>query len=218
MAVNFRIGKPRSMLHLSLTMLCGAVWLVACSDIKLPLPGLTTSKIDRDQAGIASVQEGFSELPRLPEPEMIRFADPTAGFRARIPQRWQRSLINTPDDAGITVSFESPRSGENDKFADYLMIDIQPGSVVEVFERPADERTAMTVAGQTVYRERISLDNHPVADTHLDLLAWQLTFRKPGYSVAIYVVGERREEARLERVMIEFAYSFSMPVPPFLLT
>lgn len=190
-------------------------WLVACADVKLPF--IQTDKIDPTEPAPLSNARPL-EGPRLNTTEMVGFIDPTAGFEARVPLHWSRALLNTPQDAGITVSFESPQSDEADMFADYLMIDIQPGSVVEVLEEQPDERTLMSVAGESVYRERISLDQHPVADTHIDLVAWQLTLRKPGYSIAIYVVGERREEARLERVLIEFAYSFSMPVPPFLLT
>lgn len=211
--------KPRTSLQLILMLLCGSVWLVACEQLKLPLLGTGHgSSITGTLSPVTSDHTAQNDVPRLPLPEMVGFLDPTAGFEARVPQRWSRNLLNTPEDAGITVSFESPRSGEGDLFADYLMIDIQPGSVVEVLEQLPVERTEMIVAQQTVYRERIVLDNHPVADTHLDLVAWQLTLRKPGYSIAIYVVGERREEARLERVLIEFAHSFSMPVPPFLLT
>jgi len=164
---------------------------------------------------VASVSVGV-DGPQLPRLEWVNHTDPAGGFDARVPRFWQRIHRVTPGDPGVTISFESPPSGPEDRFADYLMIDIQPGNRVTILEERATEIVPMRINGRTVLRERIVLSQHPVADTYIDLVAWQLTWRHTGYSVGIYAIGEQREEARIERLLIEFADSFSLPAPPFM--
>jgi len=191
-----------------------------CLLVPLALAGIMLQTYPQSDSALVQHEQNLplDFEPALPQLELTGYVDPLAGFSARVPLNWQRVQISAPSDAGVTVSFESPPTGLDDLFADYLMVDIQPGQRVEVLAAPSDEQILMQIAGLEVYRERIPLDHHPVAGIHLDLVVWQVTFRQPGYAVGIYAIGERREEARLERLLIEFAHSFELPAPPFLVT
>lgn len=149
---------------------------------------------------------------------MIDYIDPLVGYEAQVPKGWQRVALDEPGDIGFSVSFESPPSHEQDSFSDYLLVEVLPGQLPEGFPVEPDERTVMQVAGQNVYRERIVLKDYPVGGTTIDLVAWQLKLVQNDYSVGMYVVGEQFNAAQLERILIEFAYSFTLHQSPFTLS
>lgn len=158
------------------------------------------------------------KTPYLASPSTISYLDPDTGFEANIPESWMRISHTSVDDIGFTVSFESPASDPTDVFADYLMIDIQPARIEPVFAESPERRIAFNINSVDVLREQIVLEDYPVADTVLDLVVWQLILNEDLHSVGIYVVGEKSESEMLERVLLDFAFSFELPISPFQLS
>jgi len=115
----------------------------------------------------------------------------------------------------LHVTFESPPSNATDTFADYLMIEILPGRAEPGFSQVPDERVPMQFNGSEVFRERFILDDFPIEDTQIDLVAWQINLVSDEYTIALYAVGERREDPRLERFLIELAHAFAIRRAPF---
>lgn len=159
-----------------------------------------------------------SDTPTLAVPVMTPYSDRQGGFETVIPSNWRRARDSEYRTGYMQVTFESPPSNSRDLFSDYLMIEILPGVSQPAFSHEPDERVAMTVDGSAVYRERFILDDYPVEDVTLDLVAWQIVLATPHYTLGLYVIGESREDARLERILIELAHAFSFKRPPFRLS
>lgn len=201
----------------------GKEWLLGCACVATAmLLGIAVSRPNQVQAYhsyIPSVTRdgtvnGLANK-RSNEPVMIVYEDPHSGFSARIPAGWRSQSLTEPGEIGFTVSFESPPSDSTDVFADYLMVEIQPDSIPASFDRKPDERVAVFALGKDAYVERITLDDYPVKDTRLDLVVWQLFVENAEHTIAAHAVGEKHEDARLERILIDFAYSFELLQSPF---
>jgi len=196
----------------------GKEQLLACAFVATTvLLGIALSE-PRSSGGFhvrLSAPPRVSTLSSAASLEMITYEDPSSGFTARVPAGWQRRSWTEPGEIGFTVSFESPPSDSSDVFADYLMVDIQPDRISAVFEQAPDQRVPIHLDGKELFAERITLDRYPVKDATLDLVVWQLRIEHAEHTIAVHAVGEKHEDARLERIITDFVYSFELLHSPF---
>lgn len=205
--------------HQGSSVMSGKERLLACAFVATALLlGIALSEPDPSDgfhSYIPSISRVGASGPSLPTPDMITYEDPQSGFTARVPSGWQRRSWTEPGEIGFTVSFESPPSDSTDEFSDYLMVDIQPDRIPAAFDKKPDERVSIHIDGHELFAERVSLKNYPVRDTTLNLVVWRLLIEDAQHTIAVHAVGEAREDARLERIILDFAYSFELIQSPF---
>lgn len=174
---------------------------------------------------VAAIEEPIASLaPRLPvlhANDWVEYTDPVAGFQLRVPRSWTRQVLGSDDDEGVdtgyAVTYLSPTS-DNDLFADYIMVELLPQAETGFLANSSATRTVVEIDGRQAISERIILDDYPFDDQTVDLLVHQLTLSGIDYSLGVYVVGEIREEQRLNAVFKSVLQSFSFSSTEWLIS
>lgn len=183
---------------------------------------------------VAAIVTGDKWLPLTPavsakhrpeslEPirEIKSYEDADFSFSLAVPANWTRIIADEPEseldelETVYAVGFESPRTSEGDQFADYIMIEIIPGSESGAFETGGEHTKTIVIDGHPAQKDELSLTDFQVADRKLDLQVYQAELVRLGYTVGFYAIGEHREAKVLRdafRLMIE---TFKLPPQPF---
>ena len=146
--------------------------------------------------------------------ELNAYVDPDFGFSVATPAGW-RAVVAAESDAqmamyepGYALAFESPRD-DDDLFADYLMVEILPGSESGLFETDGSRRRATRVDGRPAWRDELRLPMTvpaPIAsaiapdaggstpagarEAEVELAIYQASFAGLGFTVSLYAIGE----------------------------
>lgn len=161
-------------------------------------------------------------LPTMTRSDWGGYVDPVSGFNARAPVGWSVSTLGEAsetsfksnswfDSEGYAVTFQSPASSSDDNYSDYIMVELLPFAPAAGFISENGERIEVTIDGRSAYRERIVMLDFPVEDSTIDLVAYQLITEELGYSMGLYVVGELREDIRLQEIFTTFMQHFVFP-------
>ena len=180
-----------------------------------------TAFLNRDRLGLSiHVQAVFSEksIDTLPAIKEIRsYTDSDFNFTMAVPNDWVPILADEPLseidelETAYAVGFESPRTDEKDRFADYIMVEIIPGKESGAFETDGSLAKAILIDGHPAKEDSLLLKDYLVAGDNLDLQVYQAELYRLGYSVGFYAIGEHREAVALRdafRLMIE---TFRLP-------
>ncbi len=166
------------------------------------------------------VQEIFSQksIDTLPAIKEIRaYSDSDFNFEMAVPNDWtlivaSESLSEIDElETSYAVGFESPPSGDNDHFADYIMVEIIPGRESGAFETDGSLEKAILIDGHPAKEDELRLRDYQVSGAKLDLQVFQAELYGLGYTVGFYAIGEHREAQVLRdafRLMIE---TFKLP-------
>ena len=166
------------------------------------------------------MQAVFSEksIDTLPAIKEIRsYTDSDFNFEMAVPNDWTPIIANEPLsevdelETSYAVGFESPRTDENDNFADYIMVEIIPGRESGAFETDGSLEKAILIDGYPAKKDELRLRDYQIAGDKLDLQVFQAELHGLGYSVGFYAIGEHRESVVLRdafRLMIE---TFKLP-------
>ena len=171
----------------------------------------------------ASVASDKSELEIT---NLKHYADPLYGFDAAIPASWQRIVIDevVADsgegaamslDTGYAVGFESLRTGEDDRYADYLMIEVLPGRGSGAFESTGKERESITIDGRPATRDRVWLDAVDMDEGSLALVVYQASLTGLGYQIDLYAIGEQHESKPLGQAFDALLETFRLREEPY---
>lgn len=174
------------------------------------------------QGGSAAGQPGERQDGSLHIASLTRYVDPFYSFEVAVPSGWQRivSLDETTQpfdglEAGYVLGFESPRSAVDDRYADYVMIEILPGQEAAAFQSSGQERSAVVIDGRPAMRDRILLDAVPMPDASLSLVVYQATMRGLGFQVGLYAVGEQHEARAMELAFDALLTTFTLREAPY---
>jgi hypothetical protein len=164
---------------------------------------------------------GRSTNTLSPIREIRSYQDADFSFTLAVPANWTRIVANEPEseldklETVYAVGFESPKTSDNDQFADYIMIEIIPGSESGAFETGGEHTKTIVIDGHPAQQDKLSLTDFQIADHKLDLQVYQAELVGLGYTVGFYAIGEHREASVLRdafRLMIE---TFKLPPQPF---
>lgn len=149
------------------------------------------------------------------------YTDIDYGFSMAVPANWK--MIVAADAAGSehelepghAVGFESPKSSEHDVFADYIMVEILPGSESGVFQTNGRHTQAVLIDGKPARQDRLELPQHRLDGGTIDLVILQAELLELGFTVAFYAIGEPHEEPVLAEAFEVLIRTFSLPQNPF---
>jgi len=156
-----------------------------------------------------------------PIERILPYYDDDYGFEVAIPENWLLNYAATHDEQtsklepGYAVGFESPRSGVNDVFADYLMVEILPGAQTGAFDTDGSHTQVVMVDGRVAIVDRVNLAGFEIDGDHIDLVVFQAEIIELGFTVGIFAIGEQREAAVLADVFQLALKTFKVPHDPY---
>jgi len=156
-----------------------------------------------------------------PIERIVPYVDQDYDFKLAIPEHWVR-IYAAEDEAdadsdlpGYAVGFESPRAGKQDRFADYLMVEVLPGSHSGAFDSDGSEQQVIMVDGRVAVTDKVYLDDFDVGGASLDLVVYQAEIIELGYTVAVFAIGERHEAEVLADAFNLALKTLKIPDDPF---
>jgi len=179
--------------------------------------------IDLSVSGELSFVSQQPRLPVLEADDWVEYTDPVAGFQLRVPRSWTRHVLGSDgdgesEDTGYAVTYLSPTLVDGDEFADYIMVELLPQPETGFLSNSSATHTAVEIDGRQAISKRIILDDYPFDDQTIDLLVHQVTLSGIDYSLGVYVVGELREEQRLDSLFKSVLQSFSFSATDWLIS
>lgn len=160
-----------------------------------------------------------ASLPAIEK--IVAYNDFDYGFQLAIPDAWTRIYAAVDDldsdvlEPGYAVGFESPGSGAQDKFADYLMVEILPGAHTGAFTSDGTQTKVVMVDGRVAVTDIVELDGFDISGEEIDLIVFQAEIVELGFTVGIFVIGEKREAAVLADAFALALKTFKVPDDPF---
>ena len=150
------------------------------------------------------------------------YTDPELAFDVAIPDGWTPiSLVEDvpgpdgPLGGGRAVGFQAPRDGPDDAFADYVMIEILPGTDSGQFLTDGSRTAPVTIDGVVGSRDRLVIEGHEVNGTRLELVVHQAEIRGLGWTIGFYAIGESRRAELVAEAFELMIRTFRLPGPPF---
>jgi len=142
------------------------------------------------------------------------------GFSIAIPAGWSPVVadieeVETPLEPGYAIGFESSRQGENDRFADYILVELLPGHDSGLFETDGSGRELITVNGRTGFREQLTIDGREDGLSAIDLIVHQAEVRGLGYTIGFFAIGEPINEIMMRDAFDVMLRTFRLKNSPF---
>ncbi len=156
-----------------------------------------------------------------PIQRIVPYTDEDYGFKLAVPEHWSRVFAVEDDsevnalEPGYAIGFESPRSGLHDHFADYLMIEVLPGSHSGAFDSDGSQQGVVMVDGRMAVTDVVYLDGYEVDGTSLDLVVYQAEIIELGFTLTVFAIGEKREAAVLVDAFELALKTLKVPDDPF---
>jgi len=172
----------------------------------------------RDRLPLPASMQRLLPSTTLPAIKEIRsYTDHDFAFSMAVPLDWAKIIADEPLseidelETAYAVGFESPRTYEGDRFADYIMVEILPGAESGAFETDGSLAKTILIDGFPAEEDELLLRDYVVGGEALDLQVYQAELYRLGYTVGFYAIGELREADALReafRLMIE---TFRLP-------
>lgn len=166
----------------------------------------------------ATVKEQFDTELLL---DLESYEDPDYGFSMAIPSGWRKIVAAESEEnfdelePGYAVGFESPYQGENDQFADYVLIEVLPGKDSGLFKTDGENRRRISIDGRNAWMDRLEVTGESGGLTEVDLTIFQAQMSGLGYTIGLYAIGEpSREKLMLEAFEI-IVRTFKQATLPF---
>ncbi|MFT4726952.1 MAG: hypothetical protein ACI9UN_001447 [Granulosicoccus sp.] len=129
------------------------------------------------------------------------YDDDDYGFSVAIPTGWVKvvaaeTLENFEVlEPGYTIGFEAPTQGDDDRFADYIMIEILPGTDSGAFETDGSNRHDVSIDSRPAWIDKLNVNAAVYGLEDIELTVYQAQISGLGYTVGLYAIGEPRREA-----------------------
>ncbi|NND90721.1 MAG: hypothetical protein HKN42_07630 [Granulosicoccus sp.] len=169
------------------------------------------------------------------------YEDPDYGFSVAIPTGWRKIVTAEPErdpqsaraviddtqegaaasmslellEPGYAVGFESVQQNRDDRFADYILIEILPGNASGLFYSDGLQRQPVTIDGRSAWYDRLEVDEASSGLTDVDLVIYQAEFSGLGYTVGLYAIGEPEREAIMSTAFGVMLSTFKVTRAPF---
>ena len=155
-----------------------------------------------------------------------RYEDSDYGFSLAVPAGWTRVFAAQPDgtevgnwpdelEPGYAVGFESPRSGSQDRFADYILIELLPGDEFGLFDAAEAQQLYFQSDHAQFAYDRLSINSALDDSIDVDLVIFQRGVQAFGYTLAFYAIGEPANEQILFEAFQIMLRTFEQIEDPF---
>lgn len=149
------------------------------------------------------------------------YDDEDYGFSIAIPEGWSKVVTaeSLEDfdvlEPGYAIGFEAPHEGADDLFADYLMIEILPGSDSGAFETDGSNRIAVSIDSRPAWIDKLSVNAAVYGLEDVDLTVYQAQITGLGYTVGLYAIGEAGREETMAAAFELMVRTFSFFIEPY---
>jgi len=175
-------------------------------------------------SGLATVT---SEVAN-PVLELAWYDDPEYGFSVAVPSGWTRIIAadeSAPEiddvsallELGYAVGFESPRSSLNDRFADYILIEVMPGDDSELFVASERQRKYFSSGQEKILYDRLLINADKDSASDVDLVIFQRGEKAFGYTLAFYAIGEPANEQAMFEAFQIMLRTYTQNADPFII-
>lgn len=167
-----------------------------------------------DQSGTLTCREA-----RLPAIEsIVAVHEPEFAMNFGVPQGWRRVRLPPPSEGAVrfSVAYESRVSGEDDRFADYVLVELTEGETGGGFvsnDGAARERTR--IDGHPAVLDTLRIPDFPVSGGTIDLFVRQASLTGPGYHLGLYAIGTCGEETAIREAFAVLIETFRLERRPF---
>lgn len=171
-----------------------------------------------------SVLADSSSAQIVPSVELLMdieyYEDEDYGFSVAIPAGWNMIVAAQPENFGVlepgyTVGFEAPKDSENDLFADYIMIEILPGTDSGAFETDGSNRIEVSIDGRPGWIDSLEVKATETGLRDVDLTIYQAQFSGLGYTVGLYAIGEPNREDLMSAAFEILVRTFEFYLEPY---
>lgn len=164
-------------------------------------------------------------IPKADEPEQLleieAYEDGDYGFDVAIPAGWTR--IVTADlesdlavlEPGYAIGFESPSQGGDDHFADYVLIEILPGTDSGVFSTDGANRRMINIDGKPAWIDKLDINSAGFGKGDVDLTVFQAELVGLGYTVGLYAIGETDRQDLMSAAFQVMIQTFRFNIQPY---
>jgi hypothetical protein len=152
------------------------------------------------------------------------YVDLDYGFSMAVPAGWRKIVLaeqETPGqtpELGYAVGFEALPQSTDDNFADYILLEILPGTDSGLFAAGDADSQSTQIDGQTVTFDRLFIDGQHNPDSGIDLVIFQREYSALGYTIDFYAIGEPDNEKVLFEAFQIMLVTFEQFHPPFMLS
>ncbi len=145
------------------------------------------------------------------------------GFSVAIPAGWSPVIAEVDKEdifiePGYAIGFESSRQGKNDRFADYILVEVLPGRDSGLFETDGRQRQMIKVNGKTGFREHLRIDGRENGLSAIDLIVHQAEIQGLGYTIGFYAIGEPFNEVMMRDAFDVMLRTFHLKSSPFFIS
>lgn len=149
------------------------------------------------------------------------YDDDDYGFSVAIPAGWLKVVaVETLEDfeilePGYTIGFEAPNEGSDDLFADYIMIEILPGTDSGAFETDGSNRVEVSIDSRPAWIDKIDVNAAVYGLEDIELTVYQAQISGLGYTVGLYAIGEPGREETMAAAFELMVRTFSFFIEPY---
>lgn len=124
------------------------------------------------------------------------YEDVDYGFSVAIPTGWTRivaaetNAATSFSDVGYAVGFETSRQGVDDRFADYILIEVLPGEDSGAFATDEKSSRSLKIGGSVIPYQELFVNSDQDPNIDVDLLIYQREVKELGYTLGFYAIGE----------------------------
>jgi len=149
------------------------------------------------------------------------YDDDAYGFSVAIPAGWakvvavetiQESIVLEP---GYAIGFEAPHSGAEDSFADYIMIEILPGTDSGAFETDGSNRLDVYIDTRPAWIDQLDVNAEVYGLENVDLTVYQAQISGLGFTVGLYAIGEKGRKDTMAAAFELMVRTFSFYLEPY---
>lgn len=209
---------------IALSTLCLAFWTYH-PDFKTSVFRFGEPQVKRpDGEAFAVISRHSETIGRIVS--LARYDDIDYGFSLAIPDGWTRIVADDSaivEDNGVlstlepgyAVGFESPRSGKGDQFADYILIEVLPGTDTGLFEATHEHRRFLRSGLENFAYDRLEIDAQTDKLSDVDLVIFQHGVQALGYTLSFYAIGEPVNEQALFEAFQILLRTYTQTADPF---
>ncbi|MDB4222227.1 hypothetical protein N9850_00525 [Granulosicoccus sp.] len=149
------------------------------------------------------------------------YDDDDYGFSVAIPVGWSKVVAaETLEDfevlePGYAIGFEAPNEGGDDLFADYIMIEILPGTDSGAFETDGSNRLNVSIDSRPAWIDQLSVNAGIYGLDDVDLTVYQAQISGLGFTVGLYAIGEPGREETMAAAFELMVRTFSFFIEPY---
>ena len=164
-----------------------------------------------------------AEYPREVLTNLDTYENTDYGFSVAVPAGWSPVIADVDDDdrllePGYAIGFESGRQGKDDRFADYILVELLPGRDSGLFETDGRQREMIKVNGKSGFREQLRIDGRENGLSAIDLIVHQAEIQGLGYTIAFYAIGEPTNEVMMRDAFDVMLRTFRLKSSPFFIS